>query len=302
MNDYYRRNGSSRTFHTTSNNLVLAKGENDKMFHYLLPIGWNYKEYDRLDVKNNRLINTEIEESFHSSISLTSEQIREKIDGIEYSLVYDNSDFFKCSKLIYERHYVKNTPTGLIFTASIEGEIACLLIVSRLTYSNPLGRSKYLSDKYNIQDEDDQRNYANKYMAWISRIVTVERHEGKGVAEHLCKNLPNLLKKVFPNNKLKGIEVITTWKLEDFHNRNINKTKNSVDEVIFDEKHDFLCRANYERIPVKIKTKKGNLSNRSRDDGGWNETQDFREKNDEGKIVEVSKNVARFYYVRKIAE
>ncbi|WP_138431864.1 GNAT family N-acetyltransferase [Fodinibius saliphilus] len=304
MTTIYRKNNSKLTFKTTSNNILIAKNDNDKLQHYLLPIGLNYKKFDRLEIENGStfLKNSEISESYNSVVNLSAYPVRKCYpeENIEYSVVYDNSEYFQCTKLIYERHYVKNTPVGMVFTAKINDEIASLVVVHRLTYSNPNGRSAYLSDKQEIYEDKEQRDYAKKHMAWISRIVTVEKYEGQGIARRLCEQLPSLLKEIYPNGELNEIEVMTTWSIQDFKKYDIANDEDSVTDIQFDQENDLLCKAGFDRIAVKIKTDTGNISNKTRNDDGWNETQNIQYQNEDGDFIERSEKVARYYYVKKI--
>lgn len=296
----YRRDGSELTFNSTKNNLIIAKDENNQVSRYLYPIGLNAKVYDKLEKNDSGifLINSDNPKSYLSKFKLDSYQVNKTTNNkFEISVVYDNSMFKKCADKVYKRHYIKSTPNGIIVYAHKRGELAGFVTVHKLTYSNPKARQQYLKIKHNINEEDEQRKYAANHIAWINRVVTLEKFEDKHVATELCQNLPAVLQTLFPNKQLNQIEVISSINLEKF--QQLGYESESLEEVNYGEEKDLFVNAGYKRINLEIKTESGNISNKNREDGGWYDTQ-VRRKLKNNNLIEDSIKVVRYYYVYEI--
>lgn len=298
----YFKNDSSQTFRISKDRILRVINNKNHQEYIALPIGINFESYKQLEDSKDSIILTSITKSskdFFEKIKVSKKPQEKIIDNFAISLVYDSIEYQKALDLLHREHYILNLPNGLPIILKKDNDIIGVIYFSKLTHGNPDGRINFLKKKRKLKTNEEIREYANLHFGCISRIVIDSKYQGDNAGKIFVENLGEFLSEIFINNQLLGIEVMTSWTLEEFQKKNkVNSKIKNFEEMNFEENSDFFCRASYERISQEKENSKS-TKNARKDNGKLdNLNRKFIDKN--GVITHSSKKVLRYYYLKQL--
>jgi hypothetical protein len=275
-------------------NRVLEFEHRNVVEHYLIPYDLSVKKYQIRKVLEDSIILEDInrdKNDFYREIILYKRPFAKefifKKENFRISLVYENSSFRKAVKILFEEHYISNIPKGLYFVLEDRNDVVGVVVLSKLVYTNPVGRKIFLKDEF--RSDDQIKAFGLRQIAWISRIAISKSSQARGIGSLFISKLPTLIFQIFPNNKLEYIEILTSWTLEKLKILNIaNADETDLRNVSLPNDKDFLCKksTSYERIELPNRVKY---------------TVQKRKTIDKLGNVSVQRTqVMKFYYVKKL--
>lgn len=309
MKNKYLRNDSQNTFRASKDNIIRLVNPNKEQIFIPVPIGINPKSYCQVSFEESKgLLNltreTDIasnQEGFSNNLRLNVKPFNLRFEHnkktFSIGLIYSPLVLKEALDILHSEHYILGIPSGLpiVLKEDNSEEVIGILYFSRLTHGNPLGRKNFLKMEKIIganPEDSEVREYAHMHIGFIDRIAIKKKSQDSGLGTMFLKNLDLFLKEVYPNGRLKYIEVMTSWSLEDFQSKKPFTNAKGLNEVYLEQ--DFLTNAGFQRISQTTAKKE------NRKDGGLIKQIKRKNKESKGKISSKMTKVVSYYYIKKL--
>ena len=225
-------------------------------------------------------------------------------DKSKYSvqLTYNSLDLTAALDILFKEHYISKTPTGIpvVLKNISTNEIIGVIFFSRLLHGNPLGRQFFLNEtkkvsfKDNEQFDSDCRDFAKRHIGLIDRVAMKREYQGIGLGSKFVESLGPFMQKMFVNELLCQVEVMTSWTISEFSEKYHPIQKISDLKL---KEDDFFTKAGY--IKCQQVTVKDPKNSGGRIDNGLIKRMSRKNRLSNG-INTVSKQVVAYYYIKEL--